>query len=94
MSRAATLPGRALHVALAVWHGAALAKTNRVKLTGKLLGRFAVKVGAARRGLQLLERAGLVAVERPGRGRCPVVTLIDVDTPVAQQSGLSEAVES
>jgi hypothetical protein len=75
LQRAAALPGRALHVGLAVWHLAALERSDTGRLTSKQLARFGVKPDAARRGLTALERAGLVTVVRHP-GRCPIVSIV------------------
>jgi hypothetical protein len=76
LKRAASLPGRALHVGLAVWLAAAMRRTNRAKLTRRHLARFAVPYDAGRRGLIALESAGLVFAERRP-GRCPLVTILE-----------------
>ena len=75
LHRAAILPGRALHVALALWYLAGLERRQHVKITWRVLDRFGVSPYAGRRGLAALECAGLVNVERH-TGRCPVVTLL------------------
>jgi hypothetical protein len=76
---AGLLPGHALHVALAVWHGTHVKKTRSVKLTNDLLIRFGVTSrSTARRALATLERAGLVEVKRRAN-RCPVVNLESID---------------
>lgn len=74
LGRAAKLPGRALHVALAVWHLRDLKNRNVVKLTWRVLDRFGGTPDAGARGLAALERAGLVSVVRH-RGRSPLVTI-------------------
>ena len=79
LHRAAVLPGRALHVALAVWYLAGIEKRGHVKITWRVLDRFGVSPDAGRRGLLALERAGLVSVDRH-RGRCPVVTILETPT--------------
>jgi len=76
LTRAATLPGRTLHVALALWHLAGMARSRVVKATGEAFRRFGVSPHAARRGLAAMERAGLVTAERHS-GRRPLVTLLD-----------------
>jgi hypothetical protein len=76
VGRAAALPGKALHVALAVWLAASLGRGRVAKLTGKGLARFGVRPDAGRRALATLQTAGLVKVDR-GAGRCPVVTIIE-----------------
>ena len=75
LGKAAALGGRALHVALAVCHAAAMERSDQARLTRKVLQRFGVKADAGRRGLAALERAGLVAVERHA-GRCPTVSIV------------------
>ena len=76
LGAAAKLPGRALHVAMAIWHEASLAKKPRAILTNKALGRFGVARKAAYAGLERLEAAGLVRVDRHN-GRRPRVTVCD-----------------
>jgi hypothetical protein len=78
LERAANLPGRALHVALAVRHQSALKRCPRVPLPNNQLAGFGVDRDAKRRGLVALETAGLVSVERkPGRN--PIVTIIELE---------------
>ena len=78
LARAARQPGKALQVALALWLWAGITKCGVVALS---LSRLDADVGvsrdAGRRGLEALEAAGLVSVERHA-GRKPVVTLLDV----------------
>lgn len=73
-SQAAKLPGRALHVALALWFLAGKSKADTVKLSNETLERFGVGRHTAYRALRKLEGAGLVVVKRQ-RGRCPLVTI-------------------
>ena len=76
LEQAARLPGRALHVALAIRHQSALARNGTVPLSNKQLARFGVDRDAKRRGLARLEAAGLVIAERkPGCN--PVVTIVE-----------------
>jgi hypothetical protein len=77
LATAAQQPGRALHVAIALWFLAGMKRTRTVSLSGLVLRALGVNRHAGYRGLAALERAGLVAVIRqPGRN--PVVTLQDV----------------
>jgi hypothetical protein len=78
LGRASALPGKSLHVALAVWHEAGLKKCREVKLTRTVLAKFDVLPDSGRRGLKWLEGAGLVVVRRHS-GRCPVVTIEEVE---------------
>jgi DNA-binding MarR family transcriptional regulator len=74
LSRAAALPGKSLHVALAIWYLAGRSKCRTVKLTRQVLSRFGVLPDANRRALQRLESAALVTVKR-SPGRAPIVTI-------------------
>jgi hypothetical protein len=75
LESAASLPGRSVHVALALWNGASDSGSRCVELSNKLCLRFRVERNAKYRGLRSLELAGLVVVERR-RGRPPRVTLL------------------
>lgn len=79
INRAASLSGKALHVALAAWHEGEMKKSRTVKLTAGLLRLFGVKPTAARRGLAALKAAGLVVVEQR-RGCSPLVTILESGT--------------
>ena len=72
---AAGLPGRSVHVALALWHEAERSGSRCVALSNTLCLRFHVERNAKYRALRALELAGLVVVERR-RGRSPRVTLL------------------
>ena len=71
---AGNLSGKALAVGVVLWFLFGVEKNSRVRLRAALLNRFGIDRHAGYRGLQKLESAGLVAVERH-RGRCPIVTL-------------------
>lgn len=77
LATAAKLPGKALAVALCLWTAAGMVRGRKIKLTADQLDYFGLGYDATRRGLEALERVGLVNVERR-RGRCPVVTLCEV----------------
>jgi hypothetical protein len=82
LGRAGSLPGKALHVGLAVWFAAGLAKRREVVLTARVLAAFGVKRRrTAYEALERLKAAGLVAVERH-RGRAPRVTILDTGEAV------------
>lgn len=74
LSRAALLPGKALHVALALWFLSGLTKSRTVRLSKSTLEYFGVKRQASYRSLKALEGVGLIACSR-SPGRCPIVTL-------------------
>jgi hypothetical protein len=73
--RACRLPGKALAVALVVWHLARMRKTDTVRLTQAALNEFGVSRQAKYRGLRSLEAAGLVSVRRRAH-RNPEVTVL------------------
>jgi hypothetical protein len=77
LEKAARLPGRALHVAIAIWFKVGLTKDRTVRLSYVDLRRLGCKRESARRGLARLEHGGLVSVDRHP-GRCPRVTVLDV----------------
>jgi hypothetical protein len=79
---AARLPGKALHVGVALWQLAGMANTTTVKLSLSWLEtELGAQRDAGRRALGALEGAGLVEVVRHP-GRCPVVTILPADDPV------------
>lgn len=68
LCQAAVLPGRALHVGIALWHLAAMRKSATVSLSRKVLGELGVQRQAGYRALKALETGGLVRVSRrPGQ---------------------------
>ncbi|MGB3291102.1 MAG: hypothetical protein WBA83_17675 [Burkholderiaceae bacterium] len=75
ISEAACLPGKTLHVALALQYLAGLTKSNTIKLPAKTLDVMGVARNAKADALVRLQRAGLIAV-RQLPGRAPVVTLL------------------
>lgn len=74
LAKAARLPGKTFHVAIAVQHASAIQRTSTVKLSRKYLDQFGIGRGATSRGLHELERACLIEVERRA-GSLPLVTL-------------------
>ena len=76
LCEAASLPGRALHVGLVLWYRAGREKSLKVVLSWSDLATMGVKRDAGRRGLEQLEAAGLVAVDRHP-GRLPRVKLLE-----------------
>mgnify|MGYP007050330882 CR=1 FL=1 len=63
--------------ALVLWYLAGLTKSSTVTPTHADWARFGVGRLVGHRGIVLLGQAGLVRVDRH-RGRCPVVTILDV----------------
>lgn len=88
VSIAARLPGKSLHVGIAIWFTASLAKSATVPLSNIASLTFGLDRNAKYRALQWLEEAGLIAVERK-LGRSPLVTLLEVpEAPESDDQGL------
>lgn len=77
ITKASRLPGRTLHVAIAIWLLAGLSRKRTVRMSNAVLTALGVDRFAGYRGLASLEEAGLVAVER--RFGCnSIVTILGV----------------
>ena len=75
---AAKLPGRSLHVGLALWYYAGMRSTHQINFPIRWLKTaFNMERHAAYRGLAALEKAGLVSVARY-RGHASRVVLLEV----------------
>lgn len=80
LAAAGMLPGRALNVALAVWHETQLNRSAAVRVSRAAAARFGAGRNAFRNGLTKLEEAGLIAVDRiPGRS--PRVIIVGLASP-------------
>ena len=78
---AAQQPGKALHVAIALWFLAFVNKTGTVRLSGAVLRMLGVSRTSSYRGLNKLIEAGLVTAQKhPGRN--PIVTISAVETDI------------
>lgn len=77
LAAAGRLPGKALHVAIALRLLCALRRSNTVPLSSDRLLELGVRRHAGYRALVCLEQAGLVQVTRHS-GRQPRVTVLDL----------------
>jgi len=69
LAKAARQPGKALHVAIAIWFLAGVTRSRNVALSSRLMFSLGSSRFSTYRGLKALEEAGLVTVIRhPGRG--------------------------
>ena len=75
LSAAARLPGKCLHVGIALWFVRGLERSGVVALSNLTALRFGLDRNAKYRALAWLEQAGLIAVERK-LGRAPMVTIL------------------
>ena len=78
LEAAARLPGKSLHIGVALWYAAEVAQAVSIPLSNVYGLRFGVDRNAKYRALRSLERAGLVVVQR-NRGRSPLVTILEKD---------------
>ncbi len=74
LSKAADLPGKTLHLALALWWLKGMSKVEAFKLTRKALTLLHISRDATRDGLNRLEQQGLIRVERK-TGQSHVITI-------------------
>lgn len=86
------LPVRASDVGVLLWHLAGLKKSRTVRFSHKPARAVGLDRRAVRRGLDHLERAGLISVERKP-GRAPLVTILDAPA-TASTTELSDGVET
>jgi hypothetical protein len=75
LQAAACLPGRALHVGLALWYLIGVTGSTTVQLSSVRLAGLGVDRSAKRRALMALMEAGLISVDQVS-GRNPVITVI------------------
>jgi hypothetical protein len=74
---AANLPGKALHLAIALRWRHGMVKGKPFKLTKTALAALNVERDAERLGLTRLEQAGLIQVERKP-GQRPTISILDL----------------
>ena len=74
---AASLPGKTINVALALWWRHGMAQGKPFKLTQTALTALNVERDAESRGIARLEQAGLIHVERKP-GQRPLISLLDL----------------
>lgn len=86
-----SLPGKALHVAIRIWHEAGLTKSSKISISMSGMAKVGVSRFAASRGMAALEKAGLISVVRHS-GRKAVVMLLS--TPKLSTPALLDALET
>lgn len=80
LERAATLPGKAFTIGVVLWYRMGITKKQIVRPSWKLWAKFSIGRHAAYRGLNNLEKAGLISVQRC-IGKNPVVTVTTMPAP-------------
>jgi hypothetical protein len=73
---AGALPGKTLHIGIAIWLVRGVEKRKRFKFTPRWYSWFTLDPHTVRRALLRLQQAGLIRVERKP-GCSPIVTLLD-----------------
>ena len=87
LSAAASLPGKALAVGVAIWFLVGLHKNNQVRITGGTLKHFNVRRQALYRAIDNLAGAGLIVVRSRRVGACAVVSLQNITLPQLDEPG-------
>jgi hypothetical protein len=77
LTRAASLPGKTLHISVLLWKRAGGCKHPTVRFCAQYAGEWGISAYSARRALHALVKADLITI-RQQPGRCPQVTLLDV----------------
>jgi len=90
LSAAACLPGRALHVAIAISYLNGFDQNGTIRLKPSVVRELGLDRHASYRALKQLENAGLASVVR-GQGKAPLVTIC---YPGENGSDRAEAVTS
>ncbi len=78
ITKASALPGKALHVGLAIWYLIGLKRTSTIKLAPSVVRKFGASRDSGYRALKSLEVAKLVSVKRLN-GQAPIVTVLDIE---------------
>ena len=86
---AAQLPGKALHLGIAIWWLRGMAKAESFKLTQKALDFVGISRYASYDALGRLEASGLIRVQR-SPGCRPVMALLGVDQVGGRKRRLSD----
>ena len=94
LSRAASAGSSGLSVGLCLWFMRGVTKSGGpIKVSRGVLKKMNLSRDQSRRGLQALQRAGLVRFVVSGRGHCPVVEIL-VDESVATEEAKTRQVSS
>ena len=87
VARAAQLRKPALPAGLALWFNRGVSgNTGPVRVSAAIRKKMRQTAGQMLRGLRALEGAGLVRFVKEGRGRCPVVEIVDRPSREAGQT--------
>ena len=78
LTRAISLPGKALHIGIILWYWAGIKKNRIICLSSYKMKGFGIKRNAKIRALKQLEFAGLIIFEGK-KGCAPIVTILDGD---------------
>jgi hypothetical protein len=79
LSKAMTLPGKALHVAVLLWREAGCSRNRTIRFRLTAHSTVGLTPQTARRGIRALESAGLISVQHHP-GQALEVTLMKMDS--------------
>jgi CRP-like cAMP-binding protein len=83
LNKAATLPGKAINLGIAIWWLHGMSRDKAFKLTGKALAQLGISRDAASSALKGLEAQGLIRVQR-SPGQRPTVEILLVPNDAAK----------
>lgn len=87
LARAAQLRKPAMPAGLCLWFVRGVSKkTGPFRVSAAVRKKVGLSAGQMLRGLRALEGAGLVRFVKEGRGRCPVVAIVDHQRPEGGQT--------
>lgn len=87
LAKAAQLRKPALPAGIGLWFVRGVSqRTGPIRVSAALRKKVGLSAGQMLRGLRALEGAGLVRFVKEGRGRCPVVEIVDQWRPAAGQT--------
>jgi hypothetical protein len=80
---AMALPGKAYHVGAIVWQECRINRSPSCKLTRRVWEKFGLHRHTIRGGLEVLNDAGLIFLEKSGK-RSPLITIVNDESRVAR----------
>ncbi|MDZ4784246.1 MAG: hypothetical protein SGJ19_28700 [Planctomycetia bacterium] len=86
ITRAAKLPAKSLHLALAMWAVHHCDRDKLVRINRKLLAKYGMSRDSAYRALAYLEGAGLIACDRKQGRLATVRLLLDLPNPELEET--------
>jgi DNA-binding transcriptional ArsR family regulator len=86
LAKAAQLRKPAIPAGLSLWFVRGVSqRTGPIRVSAGIRKKVGLSAGQMLRGLRALEGAGLVRFVKEGRGRCPVVEIVDRTPPTTTE---------